>query len=149
LLLFVASISITFNSGTAVQRCNNPYPGLVRMARGVDITSLDLFPADLLGSNGFGRTLFEFTCNSNKKWSHPENSSHEFEIPDQIAGLNSLPSGALLVRTDFEQSMKQFKNWLAVNVGLDITAGLFGSFSASASYKESQEHIMRSNKSLA
>lgn len=129
--------------------CRNPYPGLVRMARGVDITTLDLFPTNLLSANGFGRTLFEFSCKGGNTWAHPENGDLAFDVPDQVAGLNSLPSGALIVRTDFEQSLKQLKGWLAANVGLDVGSGLFGSFSASSSYRESQEQIMKSNKSLA
>lgn len=119
------------------------------MARGVDITTLDLFPTNLLSANGFGRTLFEFSCKGGNTWAHPENGDLAFDVPDQVAGLNSLPSGALIVRTDFEQSLKQLKGWLAANVGLDVGSGLFGSFSASSSYRESQEQIMKSNKSLA
>lgn len=133
---------------SASQRCRNAYPGLALMARGVDITRLDLYPTDLSSSfSGFGRTLFEFTCSSTSTWSH-HSSELSFDVPDQIAGLNSLPSGGLLVRSDVQQSLRQFKNWLAVHVGVETGAALFGAFSGTASYREVQEVMLRENQSL-
>lgn len=46
-----------------VQRCgHNIAPGLDKMARGVDITKLDLTPMDFTGQDGFKSRVIEYTC---------------------------------------------------------------------------------------
>lgn len=117
------------------------------MSRGVDITRLELLPSDIRQTNGFKASLFEFTCNLNRTWKHPTMERTAYALPDQISAINSMPAGALNVKSHFHSSLREVKGSLGASVGIDANFH-FGSFSASASYKEARENIMKSNKSV-
>ena len=62
--------------------CSNLVPGLKRLNRGVDITTLDMLPLDYSSSHGYRQPVVGFTCNEGKKYSIGEVSafSKHFKI---------------------------------------------------------------------
>jgi hypothetical protein len=129
--------------------CENLPPGLQRMTRGIDITTLDLFPADLAQSNGFQRNLFALTCNKARKWTHPFDKTLVFDIPDQIETINTLPGGVMNTKTTIYENVNDYKKSMSVNVGLGVNTVAYGAYSASGSYKKAQEDLSNSTKSIA
>src|SRR5699024_6568389 len=113
------------------------------------IMTLDLFPSDLKSDHGYRHSLFHFTCDKNETWTHPTIPNYTYSLPDQISSINTMPAGALNTKTDFHKTLKNYKESLAASVGLDVSFGFLGSFSASASYKDTKERIMKTNKSVA
>ena len=126
--------------------CDNIVPGIGRMARGVDITTLDLFPTDLSFSNGFKAPLFEMSCDKRRRWSHPSNPSVFFELPDQVDAINTVPGGAMNINTQMHHDLDQYKRQMAHKIGLNGKMQLVGTFSGSPSYQSAQEQLLKSNK---
>ena len=141
-------------------QCEPLLPGLGRMSRGVDITSLDLFPLDLIASSGSGfrQTLFDFTCTNDptkaKYWSTHNGGTNgglgeRYPIPDQVSSLNTVPGGAMNNKLTIHSQVDSYKQTLAALVGVDVNTGTYGDYSLSASYKRIQEGILNSNQSIA
>ncbi len=128
--------------------CAQLPPGLERMSRGVDITSLDLFPTDLSLASGFRQSLFDFTCDSGATWSHPSQSGFSFAVPDQVAAVNTLPGGALNDKLTVHKQLNSYKKALSVQVGLDVNTVVYGDYSLSVGYKNAQEQILESNATI-
>ena len=133
----------------ASKPCENLLPGVERMSRGVDITTLDLFPTDLSLSSGFRQSLFDFTCDSASKWTHPSIANFQFPIPDQIAAVNTVPGGALNDKLTIHRDLNTYKKTLSVQVGLDANTIAYGDYSLSVGFKKIQEEILSSNQSIA
>ena len=66
LLVILLSAAAVTTSG---EQCRNLVPGLKQLMRGVDVTTLDLLPMDFVGSHGYKKPLFEFSCDGGKKFS--------------------------------------------------------------------------------
>lgn len=119
-----------------------------RMSRGVDITKLDLFSFRFGKKDGFGEVLFNFTCKQNRTWTHPIIENYQYNLPDQIISIGTLPSGAQTYKASFHSNMKEFKESLANNVALEGNYGLFGSFSSSCKYADARKQILKSKKTI-
>lgn len=55
--------------------CDDIVPGLNKLSRGIDITTVDLVPTDLSGSHGYKQPVIDFTCDDQKKWVQNEVSN--------------------------------------------------------------------------
>lgn len=120
-------------------------PGIERMARGIDITKLDLHA---LRDDGFRNTLIEFTCNDeNRKWSMG-GVDKEFWKTDQVAGANPHPGGTMVSETTISETSEDVKDSMAASVSLSVDT-LFGGFSASSSVKMSEESKFKKNSIVA
>lgn len=128
--------------------CTQLPPGLERMSRGVDITSLDLFPTDLSLASGYRQSLFDFTCDSGATWSHPSQAGLSFPVPDQVAAVNTVPGGALNDKLTVHKQVDSYKKQLSVQVGLDVNTVVYGDYSLSFGYKNAQEQILESNTTI-
>ena len=113
------------------------------MAQGVDVTEFDLFPPDITAPTGFLRPIFDFTCGRARNW------NGEYAVPDQVESVINLPAGSLSIQTRVNENMQQLKKSLAARVGLDLDAGMFGSFSASGGYKDAKEKMLKTEKSVS
>ena len=142
-------LAALFGSLLANKPCENLLPGLERMSRGVDITSLELFPYDISLTNGFRQSLFDFSCNSDLKWSHPSRPDLKYIIPDQVSSINSIPGGVYNQKTTFNQHLRDYKKSLSIQLGLDAPTGIYGDYSLSFGYKKFQETILASNQTTA
>lgn len=134
---------------SASKACEQLPPGLERMSRGVDITSLDLFPSDLSLSSGFRQSLFEFTCDTGAKWTHPSIANLQFPVPDQISAVNTIPGGALNNKLTIHKDLSSYKKSLSVQAGLDVNTLAYGDYSLSVGYKTVQEQILSANTTIA
>lgn len=116
-------------------------PDIIAMFRGVDITTLDLFPSEPRSSNGFRRPLFAFNCpkDSNSSSFYPINSPEEAVKLKQANGLN--------IRL-LHKDLRDYKKFLAARVGLNSSLDYLGGFSDSASYNKIREEIFLSHKSV-
>ncbi|KAI2806882.1 hypothetical protein BLOT_008841 [Blomia tropicalis] len=129
--------------------CSLLLPGLARMSKGIDVTSLDLFPSDIAQPGGFRQSIFEFTCKEGKTWKHPSFSNREYSWPDQVQSVTRIPAGSLSISTNFDENIDEVKKSMAAKVDLEVNAGTFGSFSGSTSYKEAKGHMLKTDKSVA
>lgn len=121
------------------EECGSEYgllPGIQRMARGVDLTRLDL--TVISADDGFRNTLIDFTCKRGRLWSQPESDDTKWWWPDQVAGVNSVPGGTLLVTTTISEDTVEFKDSMKGKVTFAVEGGL-GSFSSSVSVKKAEE----------
>src|SRR5699024_737355 len=95
LILVFRPTTVTSCSGLVI-------PGIERMARGVDITKLDLYQLQV---DGFKATLIELTCNDpDRKWSvigHVDKDGVDkvFLKTDQVAGVDTNFGGSLKAKT--------------------------------------------------
>lgn len=122
-------------------------PGIEKMARGVDITELDLTPSDLQRANGYKRTIVAFTCDSDLKWATSDGA--EYARPDQIAGANVLPAGQLRTTVDLSGDSEEYKRSRSLKVGLEVDTVKYGAYSASSGLKDVMESLYRMNRSVA
>jgi len=125
--------------------CANILPAIARMSRGVDITTLDLIPSNLLQPNGYKHVLFDFTCKHNRTWHHPTIVDYVYDQPDQVQSIMSVPAAALNIKTSFHSTLKDYKESYAVKVGVNYK---FGVFSASGEYSQAREDMISSNESI-
>ena len=110
-------------------------PGIERMARGIDITRLDL---NTLQDDSFRATLIEFSCeDEDRKWSMG-GVDKVFWKTDQVSGANPVPGGTMVSETVIAESSEELKNSMAAKVSLEADVPL-GGFSASAGVKMSEE----------
>ena len=84
-LLFFA-----YNGVLANEECSNVPEPLIRLAHGVDITTLTLLPWNGLRPDGFRGKVFEYKCVKNVTWKDP-NTNEVFRIPDQVMSFYSTP----------------------------------------------------------
>ena len=63
--------------------CTNLPPNLMKMTKGVDLVSFDLFPPNPDTEQSFKSTILEFTCKKKRKWIHPF-TNVSYDQPDQI-----------------------------------------------------------------
>ena len=141
--------ALSLDTTEDVKYCKKLVPGLGRMSQGLDIAALDLFPPDVTMPNGFVQPLFEYTCNQERAWYDPLNPSESYDIPDQVESISNVPAGSLNIAVRHNENMQQLKSSMGAKVGLDVEAGMFGSFSASASYTESKENMLKTEKTVA
>ena len=66
-LTLVLVLPAVVTSEKDVRMCDNLVPGLKRLSRGVDITSLDLMPLSFGGSNGYRQPLLDYDCSGGRK----------------------------------------------------------------------------------
>lgn len=122
-------------------------PGIEKMARGVDITQLDLTPSDLTLDNGYKRTIVSFTCDGALKWTTSDGTA--YERPDQIAGANVQPAGQLRTSVDFSGDSEEYKRSRSLKVGLEVDTVKYGAYSASIGLQDVMENLYKHNKSVA
>lgn len=143
-VIFLAAIA---HYGLALQ-CVDILPGVSRMARGIDITSLELFPEDISQSSGFRASLFDLTCDSGRKYKHPTIENFEFSVPDQIEAVNSVPGGKLNPKSSYHESIDEYKTSLSVKVGLDVNTVEYGDYSFSVGYNRAKDQILVQNQTV-
>lgn len=147
--LLTSLLVVLCGSLATAKQCENLLPGVARMSRGVDITTLDLFPSDFSLTSGFRQSLFDFTCDQETKWTHPSIANFQFPVPDQVAAVNTIPGGALNDKLELHKTLNTYKKTLSVQVGLDVTTGAYGDYSLSTGFKRVQEQILNSNQTIA
>jgi hypothetical protein len=107
------------------------------------VTRFDLFPPDFTGDNGYGKTIFDFTCNKGKKWQNPY-TNQIFDHPDQIESIVNLPGGIMDYETEVSITYQERARAKARKCGLN----LLGLFSFSRSHSKSMEQITAHQKVL-
>ncbi|CAG2110919.1 unnamed protein product [Medioppia subpectinata] len=150
--------TVAIGSTQAGDQCLNFPSGIQRMVRGIDVTKLDLSPADLAQSNGFQRALVSLTCKQGKKWQHPYDPSLVFDIPDQVDTINTLPGGVDTINTlpggvintkaSIIETSDDYKKSKAFDLGLDANTVAYGAYAISGGYKKAQEELVNSTKSI-
>jgi hypothetical protein len=123
--------------------CAQLPPGLDRLSHGIDVTRFDLYPPDLTGDNGYGKTIFDFTCNKGKKWQNPY-TNQIFDQPDQIESIVNLPGGVMDYETEISITYEERARARSKKCGLNI----LGIFSFSRSHAKSMEQITAHQKVL-
>ena len=134
---------------TETAYCKKVVPGLDRISQGVDISQLDLFPPDITAPTGFVQPIVEFTCAVEHPWYNPKDTSEVYDIPDQVEAVIDKPAGSLIIHTRHDETMEQCKKSMAAKVGLELDTGLYGSFSSSASYKDTKKQMLKTDKSVS
>ena len=147
--ILIVCCSMLFEPTLGGSQCSDGLiPGVEKMARGIDITELDLFSTDLQQTNGFRNTIIDLTYDSGRKWKHPSDST-EYNLPDQVAGIKANPAAALESNTAIITDYDDYKDWRLVKVGLQADKDSYGSFSSSVGLKEVQESLYKSNRIIA
>lgn len=129
--------------------CSRVLPGLDRMAKGVDLTKLDLyhdFGAD--GEDGFQRRVLDYNCKGGKKYTIGKEA---YDVPDEFEDVDPLPAGAGSSSSAIMTSRSELKKVMSTEVGFGVGSGKSkdkesteapgGSLSASATYKATSESI--------
>lgn len=140
-----------FETATDKELCGiEILPGIVRMSRGVDITTLDIFP-EPLADDGFKSVLFSFTCTRNRPWRDPRVKNMLYRVPDQVAAINTMSTGNGDIKTQMYSNLRDIKQSLGAKVGVSgsLFGSLLGSFSAGGSYREARDKILGSAESVA
>ena len=66
--------------------CSNTPPGVRKMVKGVDITTLDLVPLDLTSVDGYKSPIINFTCNRGQVI---KMGQVKYQKPDQVGGTST------------------------------------------------------------
>lgn len=143
LLLVLNTIIVTscVASENEVTDCREDIlPGLAKLAYSVDITELDLFPTDFFQRDGFKKPIIKLTCINNRKFRNTYNNE-VYSIPDQILGVFMTPSGKSRGEAKIYNTVSDIQESLAIEVGLDVTVPLYGSFSSSNTYKRIEQTL--------
>ncbi|XP_071106999.1 perivitellin-2 67 kDa subunit-like [Haliotis cracherodii] len=127
------------------RRCPSPPPGINKMRRGVDVTTLDLLPLDLTTSNpdGFKRPIIDFTCNLNLTWT--DRKKNTYDLPDQIWDILSVPGGWSHANEKIFKNYNEVKKTMAASAGISV-GFKYGMFSASGSYTKMQHTLTRTSQ---
>ncbi|CAG2167414.1 unnamed protein product, partial [Oppiella nova] len=144
----IVCIVAAIGSTQSADQCLNFPSGIQRMVRGIDVTKLDLSPQDLAQSNGFQRALVSLTCTQGKKWQHPFDPTLVFDIPDQVDTINTLPGGVLNTKATLIETTEDFKKSKGFDLGLDVNTVAYGAYGVSGSFKQAQEDLVNSTKSI-
>jgi len=123
--------------------CAQLPPGLDRLSHGIDVTRFDLFPPDFTGDNGYGKTIFDFTCTKGKKWQNPY-TNQIFDQPDQIESIVNLPGGVMEYESEVSITYQERASARGKKCGLNI----LGIFSFGRSHRKSMEQITAHEKVL-
>lgn len=125
--------------------CDNLPPGLGRIFRGVDLTSLDLYhytrdTSTLL--DGLRSVLLKPTCDEGHTWNV---GNVTYSRPDQVAQMNSTQSVKKPeIRVTMCADVDCFKNKILLDgqllIGSDVSPG---AFSSCARFKGAQKEILR------
>jgi hypothetical protein len=123
--------------------CAQLPPGLEKLTHGIDVTRFDLFPPDFTGDNGYGKPLFGFTCDKEKKW---QNSylNETFDLPDQIESIVMIPGGILDKETEISINYQDAVR----STGQKLGISLLGMFSFSRSHQKIMEKMTAHQKLL-
>ncbi|XP_059142063.1 perivitellin-2 67 kDa subunit-like [Physella acuta] len=143
LLGFLASVCLLITRASGVTECSNPPPGVQKIFRGVDITTLDLAPIDFQGNSGFKNPVLNFSCNSGRNWRSPAGTV--YQLPDQIWHMTSVPGGWLTADVNIYKTYNEVRRSMSSDVGGEGSLFKF-SFSASQNYKKLQNTITNSSK---
>ena len=77
---------VCITTSTAQSGCSNPIPGVTLMFQGVDITKLDMFPADSSKSSvGFKHNVVDYSCDLGERRTL---NGETYQVPDQVSPLN-------------------------------------------------------------
>uniref|UniRef100_A0A0B7AZC8 MACPF domain-containing protein n=1 Tax=Arion vulgaris TaxID=1028688 RepID=A0A0B7AZC8_9EUPU len=131
---------------SATVECSNPPPGVQKLVRGVDITRLDMVPMQIIGSNGFMSPVLSFTCNSGRTWRSPSGS--QYELPDQVWHMTTLPSGWLSAEATLYKSYEDIRRSMTTEVGGSGSIWKFA-FSASNNYMKFQNTIANNSRFIS
>ncbi|CAL1526332.1 unnamed protein product [Lymnaea stagnalis] len=116
------------------------------MVRGVDITKLDLTPSKP-GLDGFKSPVVTFTCGDGNTWRGGQGED-EYQLPDQVWQITSLPGGWLSAETDIYKSYNEIREKMTQDVGGEGLIWKFA-FSASHSYTTMQNTITNNSKYIS
>lgn len=118
-----------------------------KMAHGVDLTELELFPMSL---NVQSRPpLFDLTCNGNRKFTHPGNETRVFNQPDQFDTVYPVASDdSFSIGTTIYRNSRIFKMQRKKLARLNLNLPWYGAFSANARLMDLQRTLYRDNKTV-
>ncbi|CAG2183749.1 unnamed protein product, partial [Oppiella nova] len=88
------------------------------------------------------------TCIQGKKWQHPFDPTLVFDIPDQVDTINTLPGGVLNTKATLIETTEDFKKSKGFDLGLDVNTVAYGAYGVSGSFKQAQEDLVNSTKSI-
>lgn len=134
-------------ASSETERCAKLLPGLEKMSRGIDITSLDLFHSPHAEVTGYKNALFALTCSQGRTWVHPDLREHVYSQPDQVALINAEPIKEQQQTHQFHSSLRDVKESLSAKVGI-AAKFVAGHFSASVAYTGAREKILYEDKSV-
>ena len=112
------------------------------MSLGVDITKLTLHPLDFTQPDGFAFPVIDFTCDQGKTWNNPYDKE-TYQVPDQVAGIVSVPGGWENIITMVYETYSEVKREMSANAKVSFLKGMF---SASSAYKRMNQAI--TNKTM-
>ncbi|GFR71720.1 perivitellin-2 67 kDa subunit [Elysia marginata] len=125
--------------------CSKAPPGVRKIVKGVDITTLDLVPLDFTTSDGFKSPVINFTCNLDRKYTRGVKT---YQLPDQIWQMTNNPGGWVTSNAQLYKTSKDVRTSMAKDVGGQGSIWKF-SFSASKSYTKMQHTITNSSKYIS
>lgn len=115
------------------------------MARGVDVTSLDLVPMDASNSDdGYRGLLIKYTC---RKDLTRTLANVKYNQPDQISVVSEIPAGSMDSSVSVVKTANDARNSLSVNAGVDAATPKVA-FSASFSYEKMQSTLLQKSRKV-
>ena len=77
----------SYNNGPRHDGCRNPPPGVMKMARGIDITEFEPCPLEPVGTSGFRSPVVHMGCQRNRPW---VTDGVEYNTPDEVRANTGL-----------------------------------------------------------
>ncbi|RUS72664.1 hypothetical protein EGW08_019573 [Elysia chlorotica] len=133
------------NAYSADVECHNTPPGVLKMVKGVDITTLDLVPLAFTSDDGFKSPVLNFTCNLGRVYI---NGQQEYQKPDQVWQMTNTPGGWLTSEVQLYKTSRDVRTSMTRDVGGQGTIWKF-SFSGSRSYSRMQNTVTNSSKYIS
>lgn len=151
LLLLLATFLLDNVTGHSAsdKACGRPGIALPieKMAQGVDITELELFPMAMEVKSR--PPLFAFTCNGNRKFTHPDNETRVFNLPDQFDRVYPVSSDdSFSIGTTLFRHSRSFKMPRMQRAKLNLNLPWYGAFSQNARLRDLQRTLYREKKSV-
>ncbi|GFO25878.1 hypothetical protein PoB_005238300 [Plakobranchus ocellatus] len=132
------------DSSGSVQ-CSKTPPGVSKLMKGVDITTLDLLPIGLTGSDGFKSPVIDMACNDDRVWSL---DGEEYQLPDQVWQMTNTPGGWLTTDVNVYKTSSDIRNSMTLGVAGQGSIWNYA-FSASGSYSKLQNTITNSTRYIS
>lgn len=146
--LFTLLSFVLFSITLVSSKCGHDLlPGINKMRYSIDVTELDLLNKED-PMNGFKKTVIDFTCHSGRTFVNTINKQ-TYSVPDQIKNVFMVPTGRLNRTITIYNSILDVQKALAVEAGIGVTEPLYGSFSASASYKDGEQIFQNATNFLS